>query len=95
MHRQSTQAPAWAATERGVPVECVACLDPNTEGATTGKLDLQFNARNVSILRPGRAQAAPYVHCATHAACSHARTEPLEIAVTVLQGRCLSSVLLL
>jgi hypothetical protein len=58
MQGQVTQEPTWASAG-GVPFECVACLNPNTYGATDGKLDLQLHARNVTILRPGRAQAAP------------------------------------
>ena len=84
MHRQAAQEPAWAATERGAPVECVACLHPNTDGATTGKMDLQFHARNVSILRPGRAQAAPYVPCTTSTACLHTMTETAKMIVTAV-----------
>lgn len=57
MQHRNAQEPAWATSARGVPFECVASLQPGT----SGKVDLHFSARNVALLRPGRAQAAPCV----------------------------------
>lgn len=46
--------PAWASVARGSPIDCVAILD--SAQSMGDKLDLQFQSRNVALLRPGQAQ---------------------------------------
>eukprot|EP00892_Ulva_mutabilis_P006676 jgi/Ulvmu1/4380/UM002_0105.1 len=51
-----SSTPLWASAARGTPIECVAVLCASKH--IHDKLDLQFQSRNVALLRPGQAQAS-------------------------------------